>query len=565
LRATHFAGRYHTFFRARVTTFGLIVGVAWLAEKERLLPLLLCLPAVAFVTAVLARNRAYRAWLRAARAVRFYEQRLANLEDPRAGAAETGIRFLDDIHPYARDLDLFGPGSLFQRLHLAGTPLGENTLAAWLRTPVGAEEVRIRQAAVAELRERLDLREDLALLGKELPAGLDIAGLAARVANFSSIGLRPAQRAIGAISVVAALTLFVCFLRFGSVLALVGLALSSAVALWERRHLRHSLPNVTARGTDLNALLAIFARLEREPFTSDRLRNARAGIAAARPLAGLARLLRTVPFALEVLPFAGSLGLLLALKAWQNRYGDALASWLAALGELEALNALAAYSYETPAAVFPEILDEGPCFEADRLGHPLLPITRCVRNDVRLNSTQRLLIVSGSNMSGKSTLLRTVGANVVLAMTGAPVCATRLRLSPLMPGATLRVQDSLLDGRSRFFAEVTRIRQLLDLARTPPPLLVLLDELFSGTNSDDRRQGAVAVVRHFIDCGAVGLLTTHDLALTHLADLLAPHVTNVHFLDQFRDGVMNFDYQMRPGVLQSGNGLTLMRAVGIEV
>ena len=276
-------------------------------------------------------------------------------------------------------------------------------------------------------------------------------------------------------------------------------------------------------------------------------------------------MLRTVPFVLEVFPFAGTVGLLLRLRAWQNRYGDALTRWLASLGELEALNALAAYSYETPSAVFPEILDQGPCFEADRLGHPLLPAVRCVRNDVCLNATQRLLIVSGSNMSGKSTLLRTVGANVVLALTGAPVCAARLRLSPLMPGATLGVQDSLLDGRSRFFAEVTRIRELLDLARTGPPLLLLRDELFSGTNSDDRRQGAAAVVRRFLDRGAVGLLTTHDLSLTHLADQLAPHVTNVHFVDQFTDGVMTFDYQMRPGVLQSSNGLTLMRAVGIEV
>jgi hypothetical protein len=273
---------------------------------------------------------------------------------------------------------------------------------------------RVRQAAVVELRERLDLREELALLGQELPAGLNIEDFAARVADVSRIGLRPAHRAFGAISVAAALLLIVCFLRFGSVWALVWAALVSAVALLERRYLQRSLPNVTFGGTDLNSLLAVFARVEREPFTSYHLCNLRACIAAARPLARLARILCLVPFALEVFPFAGCLGLLLALRAWQNRYGDALTRWLASLGELEALNALAAYSYETPAAVFPEILDQGPCFEADRLGHPLLPAVRCVRNDVCLNTTQRLLIVSGSNMSGKSTLLRTVGANVTL-------------------------------------------------------------------------------------------------------------------------------------------------------
>ena len=232
---------------------------------------------------------------------------------------------------------------------------------------------------------------------------------------------------------------------------------------------------------------------------------------------------------------------------------------------MEALNALAAYAFENPADPFPELLHEGPCFEADGLGHPLLPTARCVRNDLRLNAAQQLLIVSGSNMSGKSTLLRTVGANAVLALAGAPVRAVRLRLALLTPGATLRLQDSLLKGRSRFFAEVARIRQLLDLARTHPPLLFLLDELFSGTNSDDRRQGADAVVRRLLDAGAIGLLTTHDLALTHLADVLAPRAANVHFADQFADGAMTFDYKMRCGVLRNGNGLALMRALGIVV
>jgi DNA mismatch repair ATPase MutS len=177
----------------------------------------------------------------------------------------------------------------------------------------------------------------------------------------------------------------------------------------------------------------------------------------------------------------------------------------------------------------------------------------------------QLLVVSGSNMSGKSTLLRTVGVNAVLALAGAPVRARRLRLAPLVVGATLRVEDSLQEGRSRFYAEVLRVRQLLELARGPVPLLFLLDELFSGTNSDDRRVGAEAVVRRLLDAGAVGLVTTHDLALTGIAERLAPRSANVHFEDRFEGGVMTFDYRMRPGVVQSSNGLALMRAVGIEV
>jgi DNA mismatch repair ATPase MutS len=168
-------------------------------------------------------------------------------------------------------------------------------------------------------------------------------------------------------------------------------------------------------------------------------------------------------------------------------------------------------------------------------------------------------------MSGKSTMLRTVGVNAVLALAGAPVRAKRLRLSPLVVGATLRIQDSLQAGRSRFFAEITRMRQLVDLARGPMPLLFLLDEIFGGTNSHDRRLGAEAVVKGLVNCGAIGLVTTHDLALTQIVEILGPQAANVHFEDHFENGSITFDYRMRPGVVRKSNALALMRAVGLEV
>jgi DNA mismatch repair ATPase MutS len=188
-----------------------------------------------------------------------------------------------------------------------------------------------------------------------------------------------------------------------------------------------------------------------------------------------------------------------------------------------------------------------------------------VRNDVRLADDLRLLVVSGSNMAGKSTLLRSVGINAVLAQAGATVRASRLVISPLAVGATLRVQDSLQSGQSRFFAEIRRIRQLVDLAGGPIPLLFLLDEVFAGTNSHDRRVGAEAVVLALIDRGAIGLVTTHDLALATVADRLAPRAANVHFVDHLEDGVLRFDYRMHPGVVRHGNALALMRAIGLVV
>jgi DNA mismatch repair ATPase MutS len=201
-------------------------------------------------------------------------------------------------------------------------------------------------------------------------------------------------------------------------------------------------------------------------------------------------------------------------------------------------------------------------FEADAVGHPLIPDDRRVANDVRIGRDLRLLIVSGSNMSGKSTLLRAIGVNTILALAGAPVCASRLHLTPMSVGASISLNDSLSEGASRFYAEILRIR---DILRMPPPLLFLLDEVLGGTNSHDRRIGAAAIIRGLVTRGAIGLATTHDLALAQIADDLAPRAANVHFEDHIENGEVLFDYHMRPGVVTKSNALELMRAVGIEV
>jgi len=255
------------------------------------------------------------------------------------------------------------------------------------------------------------------------------------------------------------------------------------------------------------------------------------------------------------------------VEAWRARSGPRVGAWLRAAGEAEALSSLAGYAFENPADIFPTV-EPGPArFDATGLGHPLLSDEACVRNDVRLGGDgPRVLVVSGSNMSGKSTLLRAVGVNAVLALAGGVVRATALSLTPVALGATMRVQDSLQAGRSRFFAEVTKVRQLLDIATAnDPPLLFLIDEIFSGTNSADRVAGAEGVIAALLDAGAVGFVTTHDLALTDVTDRLGGRAANVHFSDGFAGGELRFDFTMRPGVVPHGNGLALMRAVGLTV
>ena len=249
------------------------------------------------------------------------------------------------------------------------------------------------------------------------------------------------------------------------------------------------------------------------------------------------------------------------------RNGPQLRAWIDALGEIEALVSLAAYAYERPDEPFPELVDAGPLrFEAEALGHPLLPADRCVRNDVEFGDALRLIVVSGSNMSGKSTLLRAIGTNVVLALAGAPVCARRLVLSPLQVGASVQLRDSLLEGQSRFYAEIQRLRLIFELAeREPPPVLFLLDEILHGTNAQERRKGAESVVRGLLERGAAGLVTTHDLALAEIVERQGTIAINAHFSDRVEEGELRFDYRLRDGVAGQGNALALMRAVGLPV
>jgi DNA mismatch repair ATPase MutS len=252
----------------------------------------------------------------------------------------------------------------------------------------------------------------------------------------------------------------------------------------------------------------------------------------------------------------------MAIEAWRVEYGPRIADWIAAVGEFEALGSLAAFAYERPAAVYPKLLESEPAYSAAALTHPLIPANEAVANDVTLGETP-LWIISGSNMSGKSTLLRAVGISVVLAWAGAPVTARQLRLSRLRIGASLRANDSLADHRSRFYAEIRKLKAIVDTAGAGQQLLFLLDELLSGTNSHDRRIGAEALIRGLLQRRAIGLATTHDLALTEIAASLGAR--NVHFDDLFESGNIAWDYRLRPGVVQRSNALELMRAVGLQV
>jgi hypothetical protein len=562
--------------RARLGVALAAALTVWLAfGVGRLSPGWLVAPAAAFAALVVVHARVRRRRRRAERGSAFYERGLARLDGRWMGAGRAGARFLDPHHPYADDLDLFGEGSLFERLSGARTTMGEETLAAWLLSPSDSASVRARQAAVQELTPRLELREDLGVLGEDVAATVRpdaLATLATPVARPPSRRLRLGAMAVSAVTVTGVALWAVGWVPLTPAL---GVLVIQGIVGWRFRHrVRAADQAVAGHGPDLELLAAVLERFEREPLTSPLLAQLHADLITQgrRP----SRAVRSLRLRVDLLDsrrnqFFAPVAMLtmwgvhcaLAIEAWRARHGAAVGAWLAAVGQLEALCSLAGFAWEHPADVYPA-LDQGETrFEAEALGHPLIPDARCVRNDVALGGATRVLIVSGSNMSGKSTLLRAVGINAVLALAGAPVRASRLRLSPVAVGATLRIRDSLQEGTSRFYAELVRLRDLVHIADGPTPLLFLLDEILHGTNSHDRRLGAAAVVSGLVQRGAIGLVTTHDLALSAVASDPEVRGANVHFEDRLEDGQMVFDYRMRPGIVQTSNALALMRTLGL--
>lgn len=563
----------------RLVLFGVGGLLAYLAFGRGLFSAwLLILPLLAFAALVIVHDQLIQRGKRARRSVRFYEHGLARLEDRWAGTGVTGERFQEAAHPYANDLDLFGPGSLFELLCTARTRAGEEALANWLRAPATPAVIAARQAAVEELRSRLDLREDLALLGEAVRGSVDVDavdawGSAPRVLNGKAIRI-----VVGVLSLATAGAAIAWLSDAGAAPLVVLLLLGQAVVAPYGARVRQVVRAVDRPARDLALFASFLHRLEQERFESPLLRELAADLehAGARPSERLARLRwlvsvlqaqRNGVFALTGLGLIllWSTQLAFAIEAWRAECGPLLARWITAVGEFEALSALAGYAYEHPADPFPEIVEAGPRFEAEGLGHPLLPAAGNVRNNLQLGPDRQLLMISGSNMSGKSTFLRSVGINTVLALAGAPVRARRLTVSPLHLGASIRVQDSLQQGISHFYAEILRLRQVVDLSHGELPLLFLLDEILHGTNSHDRRIGAEAVIRTLVRSGALGLVTTHDLALARIVDDPELHAANGHFQDTIADGRIAFDYQLQPGVVTKSNAIELMRSVGLDV
>ncbi|RXH55076.1 MutS-related protein [Granulicella sibirica] len=510
---------------------------------------------------------------RLTRSIALYEAGVARVTHQPAKQPQTGEVFRDPAHLYDRDLNILGRDSLFATLATTRTGWGQRALAGSLLVSPSREETLARQEAIRELAPGTQLRQELAMLGSNAlqptaPETFD-HWLAEPAAEFPSL-LRPLLYVTSSFAGLLLLAWLAGRLPLDTLLPNLAavLGLQAAVALRYRAKVLPILEATAPLPGQVQILRDGLALLRKQNSAARHLVGLQESCGGAdEALADLQKQLfvveqrKTELFYLPGLVVNAGTHASVRIDRWKRLHGGALRGWIAAFGSFDALSALATYAFEHPENCFPEMLsaEEPATFEATLMTHPLLP--NAVANDISLNAGERFYLISGSNMAGKSTLLRAIGLTVVLARAGCPVPARRARLSPLKIGVSLALTDSLTERKSKFLAEVHRLREILLMARRSPALF-LIDELFSGTNSSDRLTAAEAVLDELLTTGAIGALSTHDLALTTLATDPRRGV-NVHMASPDLDDPLAFDYVLKPGVNTRTNALAFLRLLNL--
>lgn len=486
--------------------------------------------------------------------------------------------------PLAEDLSLFGQASLFQMISRCATPFGQARLAAWLDAGRAPTDHAARQEAVAELAPRVGGRQRLEAVAEDALADRESQGILAQLDGASVHDERPWIWPLALVAVALTLGQGIAALAFDVPTLFwpcVGVQALAALAIGRR--LQREYEPLLSHDRAIAAWAIALGEAERGGGRCERLRSLRGnlgasadgGISAAAALTRLARTLDLLALRHSSIYWPVNALLLwdmlitARLAAWRRAHASRLAGWLESLAELEALGSLAGHASTFEAPVFAALRAEGKAWAGVGLAHPLIDPARAIANNLTLESEGSLLLLTGSNMSGKSTMLRTVGLNSVLALAGGAVHATSLRLHPCALMTSIRVTDALDEGVSTFHAEVRRLKAMLDAlaeagAGSAPPLLYLVDEVLRGTNTRERLIASRAVVTRLAAGRAFGIVTSHDLSLTELEGEV-PRLINGHFREDVTDGRMTFDYTLRPGPVRSTNALAILRLEGIDV
>jgi len=574
-----------------LSAIALVVGVVWGHLPQAALWGVGAL-GTGFIALVIIHSRAFEAKGRAEAALRFHQRGLSRLDGTWRAFPGNGSAYASLEHPYTDDLDIFGPSSLFQLLDATETPFGRNALADALvsgsvRDPgpkavAWAAALRSDQEAVRELAPKLAWREGLSVEGAVLRADApDPTPFLTWAAGESPPSVPPFVLALAyALPLLAlAVGLGASSLGLPRSTWLLVVVVELALGIRYRESTTATLETVSNAEGGFARYGGVFAAALREPLASDRLarplgrlRSSGSQGGVVREMAELERIVgfvdarRNEVFRLFIGPvLMWDLHCAVRLERWRQRSGKHVSGWFSALGELEAFASLAGFAFDRPDHAWPEPKPHAE-LHARGLGHPLIDAARRVGNDVDLPREGTALVVTGSNMSGKSTLLRALGVNLVLAHAGAPVAATEFSFGSVVLATSMRIRDSLDEGVSHFYAELQKLKRVVDLAGKGAPVLFLLDEILHGTNSRERVIGARAVIRGLLSRGALGAVSTHDLGIADLSGALPETVKNVHFEEQVHDdGTMTFDYRLREGTVHSSNALRLMRAIGLDV
>ncbi|SFF40431.1 MutS-related protein [Thermoflexibacter ruber] len=508
------------------------------------------------------------------------EKEIKRLEGKFDEFENDGAEFFDETHSYSADLDIFGKNSLFQYLTHTVTPLGKQVLADWLSHSADAQEIRSRQEAVRELGQKIDFLQNFEA------SGLAFKQEALEVEKFWAWVVKDNQLTNNQIFKLISLVLPFLFVSTLLIIAIFDLPLLwialpfllnvfvlGKVSEW----VKNTLAEVSPLLTTVQAVGKLIGLIEQEEFESEKNKQIKNSlrhdkILVSKAIKKLSSLIANLEFrqnpyffAFINIPLLWDLHFLIRLESWKKAYQKEAKQWFEAVAALEALNSLACFHILHPNYAFPSIEEKQFLYKAKNLGHPLIHFSKRVSNDFSLADRGTIHIITGSNMSGKSTFLRTVGINAVLALAGAPVCANEMQICVLQTFTSMRTHDSLSESVSSFYAELKRIRLLLDKLNHEPPMLFLLDEILKGTNSEDRNKGAKGLIRQLHKSKLSGLVSTHDLALGELAKENPAYINNYSFNSELIDNQLHFPYQLSEGVCQSFNASVLMKMIGIEI
>ena len=491
---------------------------------------------------------------------------------------KTGEEYSERDHPYSYDLDIFGKASLFQYICRTTSGPASDRLAEYLKQAATQEEIFLRQEAVAELQPLTDWRQELMTLGYlTAGAGSDPAPLMQWLESDDLFRKTTREKIVTGCLSLLALAAVIAVIAGLPVGILTPVFIVNFVFYFTRYRKISKLQGQVSRSSDLlKAYSEIIKMIESRDFTSPMLQTVqstfRGDIPASDHIRQLSKLVGRLDWRLNML-MSAPLNLLfftdihfcLALERWKRKHASRIPGWFASMAEFEVLASLANMAFNNPGWVYPQVTEDYFVFRAEDMGHPLIPAGRRICSDFAARGAGKAIIVTGSNMSGKSTFLRTCGVNAVLAFAGAPVCASAFTLSHVRLHSRMRISDSLEENISSFYAELRRLREIISGAESDPKVFLLLDEILRGTNSDDRYTGSVALIKQLTGYGAVAMVATHDLRLAGMEQELPDAIENYHFDVKVNGDELFFDYRLTAGICSSFNASLLMKKMGIKV